>query len=231
MLALLGAAMTVAPFVAEDFFRPWNGGQYAMVMIGLTMAIALGISTRLFRRRRLVRATLFDETQLLAHWRYGEVEWRRFVGEDFERECRNKWAMFRIVAFFCVVIGGGFALYDREGGRWVLAVLLGLCLVISIVIVKTTRAQRARRAAGDGEARLGEDGLWLGGELHVWRGFGARFERCRVIEGEVACLELVYSTLARSQRQIHSVRVPIPRGRRAEAGALVAHFGRKTGRE
>lgn len=228
-LTLLGTAMTVAPFVAEDFFRSWNGGQYAMVLIGLTMAIALAVSSFYFRRRRLVRDALFDEKQLLVHWRYAETEWRSFVGEDYERERRAKWAMFRIVAFFCVVVGGGFALFDWEGGRWVLAVLLGLCLIISLVIVATTRGQRARREAGGGEARIGEDGLWLSGELHVWNGFGARLESCDVIEGQPPCIEIVYSTPAKNQRQINSVRVPIPTGYDAEAAGIVVHLRQRFG--
>ena len=229
LLALLGSVMTVAPFAAEDFFRPWNGGQYAMVLIGLTLALSMAISTFYFRRRRLVRDALFDEKQLLVHWRYGEAEWRSFVGEDFARERRDKWAMFRIVAFFCVVIGGGFALYDWEGGRWVLGVLLGLCLIIGVVIVTTTRGQRARREAGGGEARVGEDGLWLSGELHVWNGFGARLESCEVIEGQPPCIEIVYSTPAKNQRQINSVRVPIPEGSDAEAARIVVHFRQQLG--
>ncbi len=227
---LLGAAMAAAPFVAEDFFSSWNGGQYAMVLVGLLIAPSAALSSFLFRRRRLVRDALFDEKQSLVHWKYGEAEWRSFVGEDYERERRAKWALFRIVAFFCLVVGGFFAILDWEGGRWVLGVLLGLCMIISAVIVATTRSQRARREAGGGEVRIGEDGLWLSGELHVWKGFGARFERCAVIDGRPPCIEIVYSTLAKNQRQITSVRVPVPTGYDAEAAGIVVHFEEKRAR-
>lgn len=227
---LLGVAMAVVPFLAPDIFAAWNGGQYAMVLIGCLIAPSAAISSFLFRRRRLVRDALFDEKQLLVHWKYDEAAWRSFVGEDYERERRTKWAVFRIVAFFCVVIGTGFAAFDWEGGRWVLAVLLGLTVVIAGVIVLTTPSQRARREASAGEVRIGEDGLWLGGELHVWNGFGGRFESCAVIEGQPPCIEIVYSTPAKNQRQINSVRVPIPTGDDAAAARIVVHFQDKLGR-
>jgi hypothetical protein len=229
-LMLLGAAMVAAPFLAPDYFSGWNGGQFAMALVGCLVGPSAFFSSFLFRRRRLVRDQLFDDKRLLVRWTYTEAEWRSFTGQDYERERRDKWQLFRIVAFFCVVIGGAFAVCDWEGGRWVLAVLLGLVAVIAGVIVLTTRGQRQRREASGGEVRIGEDGLWLAGELHVWTGWGGRFERVLVVEGQPPCIEFVYSTPAKNQRQEHSVRVPIPTGYDAEAAGIVAHFVEKSGR-
>jgi hypothetical protein len=127
-----------------------------------------------------------------------------------------------------VTIGGFFFWMDpEEGGPWVLGVLLGLCAVIAGVILLTTSLQRKHRLAGAGEVRIGEDGLWLSGELHVWKGFGAKLEGCDVVAGRPPCIEFVYSTPAKNQRQVNSVRVPIPTGFDAEAAGLVAHFRAK----
>jgi hypothetical protein len=223
---LVGAAMAVAPFLAPDVFRSWNGGQYAMGIVGLLIALTAFVSLFLFRRRRLVRDALLDDAKLLLRWSYDPAEWRRYTEEDFVRERKAKWALFGIVAFFCVGIGGFFfALDPRRGGPWVLGVLLGLCAVISVVILLTTSSQRKRRQAGPGSVRIGEDGLLLGDELHAWKGFGARLESCNLIEGCPPCIEFVYSTPAKGQRQINSVRVPIPTGAEAEAEGIVGHFG------
>jgi uncharacterized membrane protein len=227
-LVLVGAAMAVAPFLAPDVFRSWNGGQYAMGIVGLLIALTAFFSSFLFRRRRLVRDALLDDAKLLLRWSYDPAEWHRYTEEDFVRERKAKWALFGIVAFFCVVIGGFFFVMDpRGGGPWVLGVLLGLCAVISVVILLTTSLQRKHRLAGPGGARLGEDGLLLGGELHAWKGFGARLEGCNVVEGRPPCIEFVYSTPAKNGRQINSVRVPIPTGCEAEAEGIVGHFREK----
>ena len=227
-LVLVGAAMAVAPFLAPDVFRNWNGGQYAMGIVGLLIALTAFISSFLFRRRRLVRDALLDDAKLLLRWSYDPAEWRRYTEEDFVRERKAKWALFGIVAFFCVVIGGFFFVMDpRGGGPWVLGVLLGLCAVISVVILLTTSLQRKHRLAGPGGVRLGEDSLLLGGELHAWKGFGARLEGCNVVEGRPPCIEFVYTTPAKNRRQINSVRVPIPTGCEAEAEGIVGHFREK----
>jgi hypothetical protein len=228
LLTLAGSAMVATPIVGGDQLASWNGAQYALGLVGVLIGLTAFISSFLFRRRRLVRDALFDDTKVLLRWTYDAAEWRSYSEEDFVRERKAKWKLFGVVAFFCVTIGGVFFVMDpHEGGPWVLGVLVGLCGVIAMVILLTTAAQRKRRLGGPGGVRIGEDGLWLSGELHVWNGFGARLESCGVIEGQPPCIEFVYSTPAKNQRQINSVRVPIPAGFDAEAAGLVAHFVEK----
>ena len=224
-LVLVGGAATAAPFVAPATFAGWNGGQFAMAMVGLLVGLTAFISVFLFRRRRRVRDRLFDEGRLLVHWRYEAAEWRRFAEEDFLRDRRMKWALYWVLTVISLVVGGFFFAMDpRRGGPVVLVVLAGLCLFIALLIAVTTRVQRRHRVERGGEVRIGTEGLWMSGELHVWQGWGARFEGCEVGEGTPPFVAFTYSTPAKGQRQINTVRVPIPTGYEAEAAGVVERF-------
>ena len=197
---LTGALMVGGPGLFPDAFE-WNGGQYAMGLVGLLIALSAFVSVFLFRARRKGRETLTSPSaKLLAHWTYKTGEWAAFVGEDFEREQKMKWSLFRIVASLCLVIGGIFWVLDPDkGGPWVFGVMLSLVLVIMGVIVIGTRVSRDSRR-------------------------GMVLENCDLVEGQPPCIEFVYSTPAKNGRQTNSVRVPAPQGRDQEVRELVDHF-------
>ena len=222
---LTGALMVGGPGLFPDAFE-WNGGQYAMGLVGLLIALSAFVSVFLFRARRKGRETLTSPSaKLLAHWTYKTGEWAAFVGEDFEREQKMKWSLFRIVASLCLVIGGIFWVLDPDkGGPWVFGVMLSLVLVIMGVIVIGTRVSRDSRRGMVPEVRIADNGLLLGKELHLWKGWMARLENCDLVEGQPPCIEFVYSTPAKNGRQTNSVRVPAPQGRDQEVRELVDHF-------
>ena len=220
-IAVVGVAVTVAPFVWGESV---GMGRYALALLGpLATGTALSVIP-LYRARQRVAAAVDDESQLLARWEVPVDEWAAWVIEDAGRERRSKWHLFCIVAMFSVAIGGFFAWMDPKGGPWVLGVLLGLCAVIAVVVVLGTRHQQRRRQKGPREVRIGFDGLRLGEELHVWKGFGARLEGVELGVGQPPFIEIAYSTRAKNQRQINSVRVPIPRGGDAAAAEVVVRL-------
>jgi len=95
-------------------------------------------------------------------------------------------------------------------------VMLGLVALIALVILATTSSRRRRMQGQVGDVKLGEDGLLLAGELHIWKGWGARLEEVSVLDGNPPCLAFTYSTPSKNSRQITTVRVPIPRGKDAK---------------
>jgi len=227
---LLGTLMVGGPAFFPDSFK-WNGGQYAMGLVGLLIALSAFVSVFIFRSRRKGRESITNPgIKLVAHWTYSPGEWAAFVGEDFEREKMLKWSLFRIVASFCLIIGGIFWFLDpHEGGPWVFGVLLVLVFVIMGVIVIGTRVSKKSRSTMVPEVRIADNGLLLGEELHLWKGWSACLESCGVVDGQPPCIEFVYSTPAKNQRQINSVRVPIPTGFDGEAASVVAYFvGRRS---
>ena len=219
--AVLGAALTAAPFLALESL---GDGRYALVLIGITASLTALLVIPYFRNRARVVADLDADDRLLARWTVPEAEWQAWVAADNVLERRLKWRLFAVILGFSVVIGGGFFLADPEPGLVVLGVLLAVCAIIVVAIVVTTRRQRRRRLAGLREVRIARDGLRVGGEIHVWNGFGARLEGVEVHDGSPLCLEFVYSTRAKNQRQINSVRVPVPSGEDARAADVVARL-------
>ncbi len=225
ILSIAGFLAAILPFLAPDTFSSWGGGQYAMVMIGLLLGITSFISSFLFRGRRQVRQALLDDERLLARWRVEDAEWREFTEDDFLVERQMKRVLFRVVAGIALLIGLVFLALDFEGGGpRVMGVMLFLVLACWVAMTLGTRLQKNARQRHAGEVHVSEDGLMLGGELHVWNGFGARLESCDFVEGRLPCIEVVYSTPAKNQRQVNSVRAPVPAAHRPAAEAVVARL-------
>lgn len=220
-VALLGVAATVAPFTV---LASLGSGRFALVLLGPLAALTALLVIPLFRGRQRVAAALADDRQLLARWALSEGEWLAWVGEDAGRERRAKWQLFAVVLFFSVGIGMFFVWMDPSAGPVVLGVLLGLCAIIAAVIPWRVGYQERHRRQGEREVRIGRDGLRLGRELHVWRGYGARLEQVEVGSGTPPFIEISYSTRAKNQRQINVVRVPIPRGGDVLAAEVVVQL-------
>lgn len=223
-LVVLGAAAMVAPFVFEESHEPLGDARWAGVMTGAMVAPTAAICSFLFRARGRVRDRLLRDEGLLARWTCSPGEWRSYLGEDIERERGDKWRLYAIVAFWCVLFGVLFPIFDHDAGWWVTAIMAGLLAFIALLIVVSTAARKRRLARHAGDIRVREDGLWLSGELHVWRGFGARLEGVELIEGTPPCLAFTYSMPAKNQRQRQTVRVPVAQGSEAQAADVAAHF-------
>lgn len=220
-VALAGFLVAAAPFWVG---KEWGSGRFALVLIGATVGLTALVVIPYFRGRRRVAAELAAADDLLARWEFAPAEWNAWVAVDARRESRAKWQLFALVLGWSVVIGAGFAWADPGPGTVVLGVLVGLCGVIAVVNAAVLRRQRHRRLLGPSEVRIGRDGLRIGDELHVWRGFGARLESAGIAPGHPPVLEIVYSTRAKNQRQIHTVCVPIPRGEEGRAAEVAARL-------
>ncbi|MBE2213306.1 MAG: hypothetical protein IAE82_05495 [Opitutaceae bacterium] len=229
IVAAIGVACVAAPFVFEESLEPLGDLRWVGVLLGALIAPTAAISSFLFRGRAKGRASLLDDKSLLAHWTFPAETWAGFVGEDDTRERRAKWRLFAIIAFWCVLFAIAFPLFDPEDGWWVSVVMAGVLVVLALVIVVGSSARTRRLGRNSTEARIGPDGLLLAGELHLWRGWGARLEGVDVVTGHPPCLEITYSTPAKNQRQITTVRVPVPAGCDAEAAEVAARLIEKIG--
>jgi hypothetical protein len=230
-ITLLGAAAVVAPFAFEEAMEPLGDARFAGVMIGAMAGLTAFICAYMFRARGRVFERLRRGENLVARWTYAPDEWKSFAAEDDVRERSSKWKLFGIVAFFCVLFGVAFPFFDPENGWVVTMVMLGLVALIALVILATTSSRRRRMQGQVGDVKLGEDGLLLAGELHIWKGWGARLEEVSVLDGNPPCLAFTYSTPSKNSRQITTVRVPIPRGKDAEAADVAARFVAKLPRK
>lgn len=166
------------------------------------------------------------ENTRLAHWTYEYRPWLEHALRDYDRDRAAKWAIWRIIAVFCLVFGAIFYLAapDRDAGSIVALVLLGMLVLIAGVVHLTTRVSLRHHLMGPGQVYVGRDGVWYNGALHVWRGWGARLERVGYPDPS-GNLSLSYSVPARYGRQYHELRIPIPDGSQAEAERVAAELG------
>lgn len=110
---------------------------------------------------------------------------------------------------------------DRRAAVFVGGILAATWILCWLAARISMRACRRNEQGASSEARISSDGLLLGAEFHLWRGWGNRLERCALHPGHPLQVEIVYSTPNRYSRNEISVRVPVPAGREAEAAALL----------
>jgi len=218
---VLGAGMVAAPFVTGEALEPMGDARFALAFAGSVVALSSFICVFFFRSRNRVRRQLLAGRDLLVRWIYTEAEWRAFAGEETRRQAAFKRTLLWITAIIMVVITGLIAASNPEVGLGVGGVMLVTWVVCWLAARGSMRSYRRREKGTTPEARIARDGLLLGEEFHLWRGWGQRFERCAMHEGPPPQIEITYSTPGRYNRSEISVRVPVPAGKEAEAAALL----------
>lgn len=233
LIALAGLIMMALPIlgIVEIF-----AGGGAMLLIGLWLAASALVVSFLMRSRARAHDLIVGvegsaPAGRLAHWTYELGPWREHVDRDYAVERAGKWALWRLIALFCVVIGGAFWLFDPDGGGPAVAlVLLGVLALLALVVNLGTSSAFHHHAKAPGQVFIGRDGVWYNGTLHVWRGWGARIDAVTYPAPD-GVLAIRYSAPSRYGRQSYQVRIPVPEGAEGEAqavaDALAAEIGRR----
>lgn len=199
-----------------------NGG-YALMFIAIALVIPAGIITSiLYGIRAKTLDKIISGKDLLAHWTYSPDEWKKYTEEEYVRERSDKMALFYVLVFFCVTIGGGLFLVaeDKEAAGIVLAGLLALASFIRLLIAYTTRNNYSANKKHLGEVFIGRKGVYLNKSFHSWN-FLSQLEGA-LIDQKNNILEIEYSSLSNQGKNYASVRIPIPRGKEEEAKTLVS---------
>ena len=194
-VALAGLAMAVAPFVFEGIEKAIGDGAFALVIVGGFIAITAFLSSFVFLGRLRIHRELLREDRLLAHWRYGEDEWRAFAQAEHATDRGGKLMLVAVVAGFVVTtFGAAIVLAPKAAGALVAVGFAVMVLFAGAAWLSAWRARRRNRTP-TGEARIGRRGLWLNGALHTWSGGGTSLRDCRLDEtADPACLVFAYST-------------------------------------
>ncbi len=226
ILTLLGAGMATAPFVAEKALEPMGNGRFAMAFVGVIMGLTCFICTFLFRCRNRVRRELLAGRGLLARWRYSEAEWRAFAGEELRQQSGSKRTLLWFTAAFMLVVTIVYVVRDPKAGLFVGAVLFVVWVLCWIAARATVRASAVAQGGSSPEVRIGRDGLLIGDEMHLWRGWRNSLSSCELRESTprvIAISYLVPSGNATVLRPV-VVRVPVPAGKDAEAVEVVCQL-------
>ena len=200
------------------------GGGFALAAFGLLIMIA-GITTAvLFFRLAKSYDRILSNKNLLARWTYSDAEWREFTEADYKIDRKNRWILVGIISAFAIFFGVLFAIMDPEAGIYVLFVMLGLIVLVSITAFLTSQQNYRRNVRHKGETLIASDGLIFNGQLHAWNVIGSRLERVDYMEERPPMIEFEYSAVSRSGRDSYTVRVPIPAGQEKSARDIVQFF-------
>lgn len=213
-VGFLGVIMIIIPVMGWVDMMDFGG---AMIMVGLLLAITGPIVSLLFWHRSSVYDSLMKSSDLLADWTIDQILWQRFIADEKNYRREDKRGMQLIILFFSVLFGTIFWWADPENG-WVVALaMLVLNIIIAITAWLTGFYLNKWTERGEVKCRIGEKGLILADQLHVWTGWGARLEGTNIKPGQINLLEITYSTPNRYSRQYYTIRIPIPAGEEIEA--------------
>lgn len=196
-----------------------NGG-YALSFVagfGVVSAVIVGVMLRSRDRRR---------DALIAHparveWRVDPARWERFLADEQRTTAGEQRATFWLVSVILVVVAVIFVVVMRdEGALVVLGVLLGLIPVLKLVSLASQRRRHRLLMASPAVVVVGPDGALVGDAFFDFGGHGSRFEGvARQLDDEGGAMLVQFSTSARTGRERHEARLPLPAG---DAGDAVA---------
>jgi len=200
------------------------GGGFALAAFGLLILIA-GITTAVlfFRLAKRYDRILSDKNPL-ARWTYSDAEWRAFTEADYKIDRKNRWILVGIISAFAIFFGILFAIIDPEAGIYVLFVMLGLIVLVSLTAFITSQQNYRHNVRHKGEALIVSDGLILNGQLHAWNVIGSKLERVDYMEETPPMIQFEYSAVSRNGCDSYTVRVPIPSGQEKSARDIVQFF-------
>ena len=198
----------------------YEGGG-ALIMLGILLTITGPIVALLFWQRAWTYEKLMKDDNLIAKWNFDEGLWKRFMEEEKSFRQGEQRGLQLIVLFFSVLFGAIFWIADPETGWIVALVLLGVNILIMIVVWLNGMSLRRWDKVENLECRIGQNGLILIDQLHLWSGWGAKLEGAGVKKGKLNIVEITYSTPNRYSRQYYTIRIPVPSGEETKAEEVV----------
>lgn len=207
-----GILLALLPLLAPEELTVWG---FASMFIGLLLAVAAFGIFLVLNIRAQARGRMLAGEGVYARWSLDEDVHKKEEMESRE-DGRNAIVASRILAVFLFLVGLGIFLTDPEGNL----LFLGLMAVISMILAVVAGLYSASRVKGLDEEGADvvffRDGVLWRSEFYHFDGWIRRLESVLVDQGFVV---VVFDQ--RKGRVVfrgrHVLRIPIPRGREAEA--------------
>lgn len=231
--ALILTILTVLGVVAGIVGLVFMGDDGFMIgMLGLVMAFICGIiaPTLWFggRKQMAEMAALFGGQDLLVHWTFDADEWSRYTANEYVRGMKQTrtaaiWS-FAIPFVLVMVVqpfAGGFSVLMTG---LALAFGAGAALLFGGSLYLMAKSADAANRAGVGEVFIGATCLYYGKRFYTWAGKYAELQKVAFEPGDPSVIQfdIKYGTDGNSTHA--EVRVPVPRGREAEAEQLAQSY-------
>lgn len=214
-----GILLALLPLLAPEELTDWG---FAAMFVGVLLAVAaLGVFLVLNIRRK-ARGRMLAGEGVYARWLLDRDVHLKDKAQEQENS-RNAIVASRILAVVLFLAGLGIFLADPEGNL----LFLGLMVVISLTLAAVAGLYSASRMKGleekGAEVVFFRDGVLWRSELYSFDGWIRRLESVLVDQGFV----VVVFDQRRGRvvfRGRHVLRIPIPRGREAEAAEVAAAY-------
>lgn len=217
IITVISFFMIVAGFVLDDYNYYW------MIMVGLMLGITFFICFFVFLSQARRLDNLFKNIDLLAHWRFEPAEQRQKVETEYrERKSYNK-MLIAIMTFFFVVIGGIFIVFgfdDPDDALFFFLMMLGILILLFVVAFTAPVLMRARMKKSPPEVFVGPFGAWVMGEYTQWNAPMTTLTDVALVNDEETgelVIAVNYEIIQRYGPQLNCCRIPVPRGKEAEA--------------
>lgn len=220
---LIGVFGLLMIFMPSMFDIDIMDGGAALIFLGIFAAITGVIVSIMFFKRARVVDDAFSDTSFLIHWTYEKDTWDKYAEKEFQFRKSGNRALFMLVGGMCLAAGIIFVIIDPDAGRYVLLVMLGVIVILGITAILTAVMPYNRNKKRVGEVYIFNNGLYINGQTHIWKGFAARLDKV-IHDSRNNLLKFTYSAITRVGRQHYTVLVPIPPGQENTAVGIVSHF-------
>lgn len=198
------------------------------LILGGSFALVVPIAWVMGKSQTKEIAALIAGQGLLAHWTFDPDEWQRYTENEYDRGM----AQTRKISLWT----GGIALAVMLGITLIAGALEGLVLLVDLGVAVAftallggssylmTRSALAINRRGVGQVYIGATAIYFGDRFYSWNSRWAALEKVSFEAGDPSVVQFNYRYSSGENTSHVEVRIPVPRGREAEAAALVGQY-------
>lgn len=215
--SFLGFLMIIAPSI---FNIDGMKGGYALSLIGMLIMISLFlVGLLVFKDRAKVFDSIMAGENIIAYWKYGTKEWKKFKDDEYNEIKSTNKGMYIFMIILCSIIFLPFIIFSREG--FAMGIVL-ICLIGILGIAAFLGTKLAKNKENEGFVIIARDGILTNKKFDCWKGFGVKFEEAGYCSEDPSMLEINYkASYYRHHHMIQTVIVLIPKGKELMAEEVI----------
>lgn len=180
----------------------------AIIMISIFLFIMSLIIGFMFRSREKKLQKLIDGNSLIASWKLSDEQKNSYVENLFKEALGKNLVVLFSISSIAIIVFGLFILFIDEGKLFMLIVLLGLIILLSIFAFSMPYYYRYKNNKGDGVVLLGKKYAYINGYFHNWDFPLSGIEKVRIIDEPFYGLSLVYYYTDRTLQHRQELNIP-----------------------
>lgn len=226
IIMFIGIIAVLLPFLSNADLESWG---FAVAFIGMILAVTMFFVFLMFNGRAKVQNRIFNNENIMAHWKYSKEFWDRIQTEDTKDA-----GIGRIFGFF---FGGIFTLIgiivfavDPEENALFLLFMLGIAIFFVIIGFISTSAEKKRVNASLPEAIIAQEGLFYKNILYTWNTPAISFLESVTLHPVVpGTILFVLRQLSGGRAHISHyhrfyLAIPVPSGEEQSAASIIQYF-------